>query len=119
GSTPPELGALNNLRTLELSINSLTGTFFLRLIRTGSIDEARKCVGGTDFSNLCRSLKLLTCGCTAVLIWAGPIPKELGDLTELKELRMLCNNLTGHIPPQLGYLSVLWELDLSFNKLDG
>ncbi|CAN0066951.1 unnamed protein product, partial [Ectocarpus sp. 12 AP-2014] len=43
----------------------------------------------------------------------GPIPKELGDLGELKELRLYDNSLTGPIPPELGNLSALQKLDLS------
>ena len=31
----------------------------------------------------------------------GPIPAELGSLTDLKELRLAHNNLTGAIPLEL------------------
>ena len=45
----------------------------------------------------------------------GPIPPELGDLSELTELRLNSNELSGPIPPELGNLSKLTVLSLSFN----
>ncbi|CAN0321722.1 unnamed protein product, partial [Ectocarpus fasciculatus] len=49
----------------------------------------------------------------------GPIPEELGALTELKEVWLNKNQLTGHIPPQIGNLRALEHLHLGENKLDG
>ena len=49
----------------------------------------------------------------------GPIPAELGNLSSL-EVLMLCDNpLTGQIPPELGSLSNLAFLNLSNNSLQG
>ena len=55
---------------------------------------------------------------------AGPIPPELGRLSELRELilhshDLHSNGLTGPIPPELGGLAQLKELDLSRNRLSG
>ncbi|CAM9303175.1 unnamed protein product [Ectocarpus sp. 13 AM-2016] len=49
----------------------------------------------------------------------GPIPKELGDLTELKDITLFENNLTGPILPELRNLGALKTLDLGGNKLIG
>ena len=49
----------------------------------------------------------------------GRIPPELGDLSNLKWLRLLDNQLTGEIPPELGGLSNLRWLRLSNNELTG
>ncbi len=49
----------------------------------------------------------------------GTIPAELGDLTQLEALRLDENNLTGTIPPELGNLASLKWLDLGFNDLTG
>ncbi|CAN0189920.1 unnamed protein product, partial [Ectocarpus sp. 4 AP-2014] len=54
-----------------------------------------------------------------VLLYAGPIPKELGHLSELEELSLSFNQLTGAIPAQLGALNSVTLLDLSKNQLSG
>ena len=50
---------------------------------------------------------------------SGTIPAELGDLTELKSIRLGFNDLTGSIPTELGNLTNLTELDLNSNDLTG
>ena len=49
----------------------------------------------------------------------GPIPPELGLLTQLQRLTLSEHQLTGPIPPTLGNLARLQELDLSRNLLSG
>ena len=49
----------------------------------------------------------------------GPIPAELGNLSDLEVLYLPGNQLTGPIPPELGNLSDLRELELSWNQLTG
>ena len=50
---------------------------------------------------------------------AGPIPSELGSLSNLTVLSLLDNELTGPIPSELANLANLESLDLSFNQLTG
>ena len=50
---------------------------------------------------------------------AGPIPAELGQLSQLRELALDHNQLTGPIPAELGRLSQLRELYLHHNQLTG
>ncbi|WP_419859624.1 Calx-beta domain-containing protein [Candidatus Palauibacter sp.] len=49
----------------------------------------------------------------------GNLPAELGDLTNLTELRLNRNKLSGGVPAELGGLSGLTELRLNRNKLSG
>ena len=49
----------------------------------------------------------------------GPIPPELGNLSNITWLNLSGNQLTGEIPPELGDLSALETLILSENQLTG
>ena len=49
----------------------------------------------------------------------GPLPRELGSLSNLRALRLNDNNLTGVVPPEWGYLADLTRLDLTNNSLVG
>ena len=50
---------------------------------------------------------------------SGPIPSELGSLSQLQSLLLQDNALTGTIPPELGNLSQLQDLFLWGNSLTG
>ncbi len=50
---------------------------------------------------------------------AGPIPPELGQLSELRDLVLWNNDLTGPIPPELGQLANLKNLSLWYAHLEG
>ncbi len=50
---------------------------------------------------------------------SGPIPSELGELSELAELNLHSNDLSGSIPPELGNLSKLRKLELPSTGLSG
>ena len=49
----------------------------------------------------------------------GPIPPELGGLTNLEELSLTVNQLTGTVPPELGSIVNLEELSFADNRLTG
>ena len=67
----------------------------------------------TDADGRVVSLKLVRNGLE------GPIPPELGELTELGTLSLWGNELSGPIPPELGALASLKELALHRNQLSG
>ena len=50
---------------------------------------------------------------------SGPIPTELGNLTELERLYLWGNQLSGNIPSELGNLANLKSLSLDSNQLSG
>ena len=58
-----------------------------------------------------------------VILWwndlTGPIPASLGSLVHLRYLNLTGNGLTGPIPPELGDLANLGTLNLFYNDLTG
>ncbi|RKZ79944.1 MAG: hypothetical protein DRR19_24310 [Candidatus Parabeggiatoa sp. nov. 1] len=50
---------------------------------------------------------------------SGPIPKSIGNLSQLKSLSLDSNKISGPIPESIGYLSQLQRLVLSNNQLSG
>ena len=50
---------------------------------------------------------------------SGRIPREVGDLSSLRQLLLHRNRLTGNMPSELGRLSNLEELVLTSNQLTG
>ncbi|WP_420636426.1 leucine-rich repeat domain-containing protein [Candidatus Palauibacter sp.] len=49
----------------------------------------------------------------------GPLPAEIGNLTELEDLTLWGNALTGSIPPEVGNLEHLAILNLHGNQMTG
>jgi Leucine-rich repeat (LRR) protein len=49
----------------------------------------------------------------------GPVPSEIGMLSDLVTLDLSSNNFSGHVPSEIGMLSDLVTLDLSSNNFSG
>ena len=95
---PRELGNLNNLQGLDLSVNA-------RL--SGVIPESLGLLHELSY------IYLNNCQ------FVGSIPASLGRLSNLETLRLQTNRLGGSIPASLGRLSNLEYLVLSQNRLTG
>lgn len=50
---------------------------------------------------------------------SGPLPPEIGDLTELRALYLNYNRLSGPLPPEIADLAELRVLHLHYNRLSG
>ena len=68
--------------------------------------------------SLCSSIYTID-GCQQSYQLSGSIPDEISYLDELRDLRLLGNELNGHIPTNFGELTNLEYLDLSYNNLNG
>ncbi|KAF8113956.1 hypothetical protein N665_0043s0029 [Sinapis alba] len=74
---------------------------------------------GSPPVTILRELKSLTSLTLSSLNLTGVIPKEIGDLTELKVLDFSDNSLSGEIPVEIFRLKKLETLSLNTNNLEG
>ena len=122
GTLPPELGNLQNLRTLHLFRNEgLTGSIppelgnLKQLQALGLYQNSFSGPIPPEFGNL-QQLQWLVLFDNSL---SGPIPPELGNLERLQELFLHENSLSRSIPPELGGLKQLRILGLWGNSLSG
>ena len=85
--TPPELGNLRNLESLDLEFSGLTGSIPPELGKLRNLKRLR--LSGNRLT--------------------GSIPPQFGNLQDLEELILYSNRLTGPIPPGLGNLQHLQD----------
>ncbi|KAF9679214.1 hypothetical protein SADUNF_Sadunf07G0116700 [Salix dunnii] len=122
GSLPEALPELRNLKTLNLASNNFSGGIpekFGEFQKLEWISLAGNLLTGTvpgALGNI-STLRSLLLGYNPFA--PGPIPSQLGNLTNLVELWLAGCNLVGSIPESLGKLSRLTNLDLSLNRLTG
>ena len=104
GAIPAELGDLTNLQRLYLHENRLSGATepLSRWYGVATDSDGRVTRLFLNFNQL-----------------TGPIPAELGDLTNLQRLYLDDNRLSGAIPAELGDLTSLQQLYLDGNELSG
>jgi Leucine-rich repeat (LRR) protein len=98
GPIPTELAQCQNLKTLSLGVNQLTGDI------------------GPVINMLPPSLAELG---LAFNLFNGTIPTSIGTFTDLNWLGLSENNLIGTIPSELGLLSNLTTLFLHENQFTG
>ena len=96
GTIPTEMGLLGDLKFLFLSTNKLTGTIPTELLMTG--------------------LVTLNLEINAI---NGTIPTEIGVLANLKFLFLSENTLTGTIPTELAACTDLLEIRIGGNEISG
>ena len=94
---PEEISRLENVVTIDLSDNSLSGNL------------------PNSLKN-CKSLEELL---MAYNQFSGPIPNIVAELKGLEVLDLSSNKLSGSIPSDLQNLQALRSLNLTFNNLEG
>ena len=122
GRIPPPLKNLNNLEVLALYSNDLRGGIPKELGDLGRLTSIEiyenRSLGGAIPAELGKltnleNLNMHSNGMT------GEIPPALGGLTRLEHLFLRNNNLSGEIPPELGNLASLLSMRLDNNQLSG
>ncbi|KNA13589.1 hypothetical protein SOVF_115320 [Spinacia oleracea] len=117
-------GHLYNLQRLVISNNNLSGdiNFITKLVNCSKLESLD--VGNNQFTGLVPKV-LANLSTNLIEIWiegnqvTGGIPVGLGNLNNLRILSMKSSGLTGTVPRDLGELQNLEILDLSFNRLTG
>ncbi|KAM2606421.1 hypothetical protein TB2_035106 [Malus domestica] len=98
GELPQSLSNLSSILWLDFSDNVFTGPILPSVISNWSLVVDLN-LRGNSFS--------------------GNIPPELGQLTNLKYLRLDSNDFGGELPSQIGNLNLLYSLTVSRNHLTG
>lgn len=120
-----DLSWLPSLRSLNLSSNSLTGSFFFPsnasgpLLSITSVDMSKNNLSGPIPATLpwyMPNLEHLNVSSNRL---SGEVPASLANLTKLQSLVLGANRLSGGIPPVLGSISGLRQLELYSNPLGG
>ena len=140
GLIPSEIGNLTNLTSLSLRDNQLTGFIPNEICNQGDnspeLGNNQFClpyptcigqnIGQQDHNNCLYELwgESYLVGDTQTLVLSGneltgPIPPEIGNLTNLTTLNLVNGQLTGEIPPEIGNLTNLTTLSLMNSQLTG
>ncbi|XP_042376613.1 LRR receptor-like serine/threonine-protein kinase RGI5 [Zingiber officinale] len=122
GGIPPALANLTSLQVLCLQDNSLNGSIPSQLGSLRALQQLR--VGGNPGLSgpLPRQLGLLTNLTTfgaAATSLSGTIPREFGNLVNLETFALYDTDVSGPLPPELGSCSELRNLYLHMNKITG
>ncbi|KAH6761578.1 hypothetical protein C2S52_019011 [Perilla frutescens var. hirtella] len=122
GTIPDELGNLTNLRVLTLNYNALVHQVPKSLGNLTNLQYFYINVNnlGEPLADLfgklsCKALESIDVSWNQ---YTGPIP-DLSSCSELRDLLLHDNPLSGTVPATLGHLSKLEYLDISFNSLHG
>ncbi|XP_057532656.1 receptor-like protein kinase 7 [Amaranthus tricolor] len=120
GSIPSEISNLTNLWQLELYGNQLTGkipTGFRNLTKLQRFDASNNSLEG-DLSELKFMYQLVWIQLYLNKL-TGEIPAEFGEFKNLVNLSLYSNNLTGELPQKLGSWAEFNFIDVSTNSLSG
>ncbi|KAA3471888.1 LRR receptor-like serine/threonine-protein kinase GSO2 isoform X3 [Gossypium australe] len=100
---------------LDLSDFGFSLHFFIENLEE-KVDYTTKRVSYTYKGNILEYMSGIDLSCNRL---TGEIPKEIGNLSEIRSLNLSYNNLTGNIPSTFSKLQQIESLDLSHNNLIG
>ncbi|KAK7263696.1 hypothetical protein RJT34_31290 [Clitoria ternatea] len=122
GPIPDYLAELPTLRHLDLSSNNLSGGIPASLAALPKLETlvlVYNLLSGIIPSSLSNISTLKHLQLAYNPFHPGPIPSQLGNLTNLETIWLTQCNLVGPIPDSLGNLARLTNIDLSQNNLTG
>ncbi len=144
GSIPNTIGQLKKLRSLFMEANNISGQIPLEIGGMASLEDFRfgeNSINGTipstissasnlrrifgEGNNLTGSLPTELFSLDLLFLWlsrssiSGTIPNEIGNLANLKSLRLSESKLVGEIPAEVGNLDNLQDIYLYDNELSG
>ncbi|XP_077226858.1 leucine-rich repeat (LRR) family protein isoform X1 [Tasmannia lanceolata] len=120
GVLPPELNGLPYLQEIDLTNNFLNGTIPLQWATLPLQKIAL--IGNRLSGSIPKELGNITTLKELVLEanqFSGVLPRELGNLTNLKRLLVSSNNFRGELPNTLARLANLKDVRLSDNNFTG
>ncbi|KAI8911152.1 kinase-like domain-containing protein [Gorgonomyces haynaldii] len=119
GNIPQDIGQLTELLSINLAVNSLTGSLpDVQLPKLTELFLARNSLSGSippSIGGFPQLTRLLLDNNTL----SGPLPPSMGNLQNLQILTLSFNQLSGPIPSDLGKLNKLSLVLLQNNSLTG
>ncbi|XP_009786455.1 receptor kinase-like protein Xa21 [Nicotiana sylvestris] len=122
GNIPKEIGNLSQLAVLSLYDNQLTGSIPATMFKISSLIAAALGINRLsgplllDEGNSLSNLEELSISYNLI---SGYIPSNICQLTELRILSISFNNIAGEIPRNIGCLAKLEMFFIGFNKING
>jgi len=117
---PPDFGLLENLETLKLRKSKISGPIPIEMANMTSLkilDLSENEL--TSFPNTLCQIESLENLDLSVNELNDFIPVEIGNLINLKELKLLHSGVRGEIPPEIGNLISLELLNIRGSNLSG
>ncbi len=117
---PSDLGRLQNLKQLDLSINNFSGTIppsIYNISSLVSLAVASNQLWGEIPGDIGLKLPKLLIFNFCINKFTGKIPWSLHNLTNIQMIRMAHNLLEGTVPPGLGNLPFLEMYNIGFNRI--
>ncbi|KAL5582342.1 hypothetical protein UlMin_014784 [Ulmus minor] len=119
GNIPADIGTLQKLTHLDLSLNKMNGSIPMGIWNSTNLvtlNLARNMLIGSIPSTLGHRTSLISLDLSGNKI-SGSFATDITQLTKLEYLNLSSNKISGELPTAIGRLSKLETLDLSRNLL--